>query len=166
MQQNFNPQMPPSAMGGQASPQMSPMGGQPPPQMSPMPQQAGAAAMPTGAGTAGGMDMAQIMEYIKTLEEPERSQYMAMLSQDYGGRRDSLDEQMESANMLRDAPPVRGQMAGDVLVGTGGLEGIARGIGMYKGGKDAKRIRGERDMLSQDMEQGISGIQQAMLRGS
>jgi len=149
--QNFNPQMPPS-MDAQGA-QMSPLGAQP--------------AQPAGnMGQMNGMDLGRIMEFIKTLPPAEQEQYLAQISQDYAGKSSALDEQMASANALRDAPPVNGQVVNGVLVGGGGLEGVARGIGMYKGGKEAKRIAEERKGLSADKEAGIQGAMAAILRGA
>lgn len=118
------------------------------------------------AKPAGGMDMMAIMEYIKKLPPAQQQEYIAKISKDYTGRGSALDEQMAQANMLRDAPAVTGQAVNGVLVGAGGLEGLAQGIGKYKGMKEAKRIGEAREGLSMDKEAGLSNAMQAILRGS
>jgi len=152
-----NPMGPPAQPMGQPQQPQQPMGQQPmgQPQQPQQPQQAGV------QGT--GMGMGQVMQYIQSLPEPERTQALEALSKNYGGVSEGLNEQLESAKMLRDGASTDGVQAGNVYVAGNPLSHIADGMQKYQSREDIKRLRGEKDDLNDQYQQGIRGVQNAML---
>jgi len=107
--------------------------------------------------------MGQVMQYIQSLPEPERTQALEALSKNYGGVSEGLNEQLESAKMLRDGASTDGVQAGNVYVAGNPLSHIADGMQKYQSREDIKRLRGEKDDLNDQYQQGIRGVQNAML---
>ena len=131
------------------------------PQAAPQAQAAG-----TGAESMGtGMDMGQMMQYIQSLPEPERTQALEALSKNYGGLNDNLSEQLESAKMLRSQEGLEGKQIGNMYIAANPLAHLEQGIQKYQSAQDIKRLRGEKDELNNSYQSGIRGIQDAMLRG-
>jgi hypothetical protein len=130
--------------------------------MSQQPQQQQQAPQQAGVQETG-MEMGQMMQYIQTLPEPERTQALEALSRNYGGEREGLNEQLESAKMLRDGATTDGVQAGNMYVAGNPLSHIADGMQKYQSGEDIKRLRGEKEGLNDSYQQGIRGVQDAML---
>jgi len=122
-----------------------------------------AGAAPTGA-IDGAMDENQLKAMLANLSDEELDEYLSLMTQDYEGENAMMDEQMATADALRETATPEGRQAGGMYHAANPLEHLGavagRGLGEYK----ARDANEQRRALGDDksealklMMRGISG---------
>ena len=122
-----------------------------------------AGAAPTGA-LDGEMDENQLKAMLANMSDEELDEYLSLMTQDYEGENVIMDEQMASANALRDMATPEGRTAGGMYHAANPLEHLATGLGRGMGSLQERDVNKGRRELGDDksealklMMRGISG---------
>ena len=123
-------------------------------------------AMPSGAAPTGTlddeMDIGQMQAMIKNMSDDELDEYLALMTQDYEGENAMMDEQMASADALREQATPEGRMAGGMYHAANPLEhlgtALGRGLGEYEASDINKRRTGLGDDKSEALKMMMRGI--------
>lgn len=109
---------------------------------------------------------------INTYSEPERGEALRMLSQDYAGKRDTLNKSLDFNESQLQAEMPEGGVAGpssnpfSIYVGANPLEHAAAGMSKYKAGVDRTSDRESLDKLSDEWGTQQQATMEAVGRGA
>lgn len=144
---------------------MQPMNVQPPAQGQAM-AQAPQAAPPPQAMQAlqAKMQDPKFSAWFNSLPPEEKQKALQRLTMDYAGQGAIADEQLATAQALRDTETPQGQMAGRAYLAPSVFQHAATGMAKYQGKKQMDEALARKKELSDMQSQGLQEVMAAQLR--